>query len=108
MVTGTMDFNTVPGCGMAMYSDMALGCISSWDVFMAPGTSAVYPDLYALHVSMILRHHCRFIPQVSAQPLVVIGAMDIVADPDCSRATDIDMALGNSPRPDNTMSLGDK
>lgn len=35
-------------------------------------------------------------PQASASPSVVIGALAIYADPDCGGATDPDIALSNS------------
>lgn len=99
MIIEAMDLNTDPGCYMAMGPDMAPGH-SSGQMIMAPGVSMGHPDLYGPGVNMTLghRHGIRYLPiaLVSRLPLVVIRAMDVYADPGCSRTTDQDMVLSKS------------
>ncbi|KAL6034808.1 hypothetical protein STEG23_006679, partial [Scotinomys teguina] len=84
--------------------DKTLGSCLNPDVTIATD----HPDQYGPSDSKVLRYQygLKWLSRLwaSTQPLVVKGAIDFNSDPDCCRATDLDMAVD---RARHTMAPGD-
>ena len=81
-----------------MDPDMALGADQATQINMIPIGS----------MALGYQHGLRWltIPQVSTRPYVVTGTMGIKSGHGYCRATDLDMAFGSCPGPDNTRAPG--
>lgn len=97
-------------CDRAMGPDMVLVSSQGSDIIMAPESSAGHPHWHGLHRSVTLgyQHGPQQQPGLAfALPSMLPGATDINIDPGCERFMNLDVALGSSPGPDDTMDITD-